>query len=80
MGNVKLTYTIPFGSNLRVGYKPAGAASPYTYLNVFPGAEDSPYTIVIPAGFYDVQLSTICPNCSGNNYSDPFVTQVTVLT
>ena len=80
MGNIKITYTIPYGSALRIGYKAAGSSSAYTYLTTFPDAADSPYQFTVPAGFYDVEISTICPNCSGNRYSDPYVTQVTVPT
>lgn len=80
MGNVKFEYTITFGTVLRIGYKLAGSIDPYTYLNDSPGAEDSPYTAVIPPGFWDIVVQAICPNCGGNTYSDVFSTQVNVLT
>lgn len=78
MADVQIQYSIEFGQNLRIEYKPAGSAGPYTQYPSFPDAGDSPVIITLPSGNYDLQLSTICPNCSGNRYSDPFTTTITV--
>jgi hypothetical protein len=81
MGDVKITYTIPYGSVIRIGYKAQNSASPYTYLGTFPNPSQSPYTFSItPPGVYDVELTTICPNCSGSTPSDPIVYTVNVAT
>lgn len=81
MGDVKVTFTIPFGSRLRIGYKATNSATPYTYLSTYPEPGDSPYTFVItPAGIYDVELTTLCPNCSGSTPSTPVVFTVNVAT
>lgn len=80
MGDVRIVYSIEFGQNLRIGHKPTGSSGPYTYLSTFPEAEDSPFTFSLPVGIYDIEISTICPNCSGNLYSEPEVRTVNVLT
>ncbi len=80
MGNVRINAELEFGQSSRIGWKINGSAGPYTYLNSFPGPDDMPFTFILPAGTYDIEVSTICPNCSGNIYSDPEVKTVVVLT
>lgn len=80
MGTVRLGYSIEYGQNLRIGYKATGSSNAYTYLNDFPGPEDAPYEFELPAGIYDIEMTTICPNCSGNKYADPEIRTVNVLT
>lgn len=71
---IEIEATLEYGQKLRVGYKVSGSANPYTYLNTFPGPEDIPFVFPVPApGTYDVEITTICPNCAGNIYSDPEV-------
>lgn len=76
MGNVNLTYTIPIGTKLRIGYRIQGSSSPFTYLTTTPTDQQSPYTFTLASGAYDLELTTVCPNCSGNAFSD--VTQVPI--
>lgn len=77
MASITFNYTIPFGTNLRVGYRLYGSSGPYTYITgTFPSYADSPYTLApIPAGLYELELTTICNSCSGANYSDPEIIQ-----
>lgn len=80
MSSVDLAYTIAFNQKIRIGYRVWGSSGPYTYLNTFPGPGDSPYdlTSVLTTGDWDVEVTVICPNCSGNSYSSPTVTSITV--
>lgn len=78
MADVILTYTIPIGTKLRIGHRITGSVGNFTYLNVNPTSEDSPYTFTLAAGLYDLELTTVCPNCSGNNFSDPFIQAINV--
>lgn len=74
----KVVYTIDNGQKVRICYRPFNSAGPYTCLNDFPGPEESPYTFSLPSsGDWEIQVTTICPNCSGNNYSDPVISMVT---
>lgn len=78
MGDVILTYSIPIGTKLRIGHRPPASTGPFTYLVATPTDQDSPYTFTLPTGAYDLELSTICPNCSGNNFSDAFIEPINV--
>lgn len=80
MGTVRINGELELGQSIRIGWKVTASANPYTYLNTFPGPEDLPFDFNLPAGQYDIETSTICPNCSGNVYSDPEVRTVNVLT
>lgn len=76
---IRVVYTIAYGSVARIGYKPFNSASPYTYLNVFPGPSDSPFEFTGPTtGAWDIEVTEVCPNCSGNRYSAPVLSTVTV--
>lgn len=80
MGTVRINATFEFGQHLRIGHKPDGSSGPYTYLTTFPGADQMPFNFTLPAGIYQIELSVICPNCAGNEYSDPEVRTIQVLT
>lgn len=80
MGDVILTYSIPIGTKLRIGTRPPASTGPYVYENINPTSEDSPYTFTLPMGAYEMELTTVCPNCSGNQFSDAFVTNINVPT
>lgn len=72
---IKVEGPLDYGNVLRIGYRLNGSSGPYTYLNTYPAPEDLPYTFPVPApGTYEVEVTAICPNCSGNRYSDPEVT------
>ena len=72
--------SINFGSSLRIGYRQAFSAGPFTYLSHFPSYDELPYNFNIsPAGQYEIEYTEICPNCSGGIYSDPIIVQVNVL-
>lgn len=79
MASVSFNYTIPFGTSLRVGYRPQGSSGPYTYITgTYPTYLQSPYTLSgIAPGNYDIELTTVCPNCSGAQFSSPTVIQGT---
>lgn len=69
MATVRVDYTIPFGTNMRIGYRAQNSTNPFTYLSPFPSYADSPYLISdLPLGNYEVELTPICPNCNGANY------------
>lgn len=74
MADIKFNYSIPFGTSLRVGYKIVNTSGPYTYVTYYPTYNESPYTIEdIAPGNYQIELVTVCPNCGGAYYSDPYI-------
>lgn len=74
MASITVNYTIPFGASIRIGYRAQSSSSPFTYLTTFPTYNDSPYTFSgIAAGDYEVELTTICPSCSGGKFGEPVV-------
>lgn len=76
MPSIEFNYSIPFGSSLRVGYRLAGSAGPYAYVPIFPSYNDSPYTLGVPlVTLYEIELTTLCPSCSGSTPSDTYVFQ-----
>lgn len=74
MAALTFNFTIPFGTSLRVGYVPYGSSGPYTYIATYPSYSDSPYTLTVPnPGLYNLELTTVCPSCSGAGFSTPYV-------
>jgi hypothetical protein len=75
MGSITVNMSIPYGATLRVGYRITNSGNAFTYVDPFPTYNDLPYTFSVAdtAGTYDVQLTTICPNCALGTYSDPIV-------
>jgi len=74
MASITVNYSIPFGSSIRIGYRIQASSSPFTYVNGFPNYNQSPYTISgLALGNYEVELTTICPNCSGGIFAEPVV-------
>lgn len=74
MASITINYTIPFGSNVRIGYRIQSSSSAFTYVTTYPSYNDSPYVISgLPVGNYEVELTTICPNCSGGIFADPVI-------
>lgn len=69
------TTSINFGSALRIGWRPQGSLTPFTYLLPYPTADDLPnYHFTVPVtGAVEIEYTEICPNCSGNTYSTPTV-------
>jgi hypothetical protein len=74
MASISVNYTVPFGASVRIGYKIASSVGDYTYLNYYPTYNQSPYTIAgLALGVYQVQVNTICPTCTGGQFSDAVV-------
>lgn len=74
MATLTINYTIPFGSSMRVGYRIQSSSSAFTYVTTYPGYNDSPYSVSgLAVGSYEVELTTICPNCGGGIFADPVV-------
>jgi len=74
MAKLTVNYTIPSLTSIRIGYRISGSSTPFTYVAPNPTYLDSPYLIDgIPAGDYELELTTICSNCS--TPSDPVVIQ-----
>lgn len=72
MASITINYSIPFGASIRIGYRVQNSSNPFTYLTNFPTYNDSPYVISgIPANNYEVELTTICPNCTGGVFGEP---------
>lgn len=78
MASITVNYTIPFGASLRIGYRIQSSSSAFTYITQYPSYNDSPYIISgLPVGNYEVELTTICPNCSGGIFASPLVIPAT---
>jgi hypothetical protein len=74
MASITINYTIPFGASLRIGYRIQSSSSAFTYLTTYPSYNDSPYTFDgLPVGNYEVELTAICPNCTGGVFGEPQV-------
>lgn len=74
MASITIHYGLAFGASLRVGYRIQNSSSAFTYLTTFPTYNDSPFTFDgLALGNYEVELTTICPSCSGGIFSDPEV-------
>lgn len=74
MASITVNYSIPFGSSLRIGYRIQNSSNPFTYITNFPNYNQSPYVISgLPIGNYEVELTTICPNCTGGVFADPAI-------
>lgn len=70
---------IKSGSQLRIGYRPYGSLSLFTYVTPYPNYDQLPKTFTLPAsGNWEIELTQICPNCSGGVYSDPILTNITI--
>jgi hypothetical protein len=71
--------SIPFGTNLKIGYRVYGSTSAYTYVSEYPSYDELPYTFYVPStGDWEIEYTVICSSCNGNKYSDPETTIVTV--
>lgn len=72
MAQITINYSIPFGASIRIGYRIAASSSAFTYLSNYPSYNESPYVITgLPANTYEVELTTICPNCTGGIFGEP---------
>jgi len=71
---------VSYGSVLRIGYRQVGSSAAFTYVPYYPGQNELPYTFTVPAaGTYEFELTQVCSTCaSGNKYSTPIVTIVTI--
>lgn len=80
MANISTNNTsIGFNSQLRVGYRAAYSATGFTYISHFPSYNELPYIFSVPSsGVWEIEYTELCPSCSGNSYSDPVTTLVTV--
>lgn len=67
---------IKFGSTLRIGYRPVGSVAAYTYLTPYITFNELPKVFNLPVGAWELELTEICPNCSGGIYSNPVLTQI----
>lgn len=63
-----------FRSSFRIGYRQQGNLI-FNYLPNYITLDDIPYTWTVATSGtpYDVEVTEICPNCSGGIYSDPVV-------
>jgi len=74
MASLTIDYTIPFGASVRIGYREQGSSSAFTYITNYPTYNESPYIISgISVGNYEVELTTICPNCGGGIFAEPVI-------
>ena len=80
MADITIQASIPFNSSLRIGYRLVSSSSPFTYLTNYISQDDLPYVITgLPTGSYEVELTTVCPNCSGSTFGEPIIYDAVVL-
>lgn len=71
--------SIPFGTDLWIGYRVYGSVGSFVPLSHFPSYNELPYTFSLPsAGVWEIQYMGICGSCSGSKYSSPQTSVVTV--
>jgi len=74
MAQIVVNYTIPNGATIRIGYRVQNSSQAFIYPTPYPDYTMSPYMINnIPLGTYEVELTTICPNCSGGVFGQPVI-------
>lgn len=74
MAQIRVDYTTDFGKSVRVGYRLQNSGNPFIYPTPFPTYADSPYYITgIALGIYEVELTSVCPNCSGAQFGYPTI-------
>ena len=74
MAQITITASIPFGTHARVGYRLKMSSDPFTYPVDYPAYNEFPYTIDgLAVGTYEVEVTTVCPNCAGGLYSSPVI-------
>lgn len=65
---------MPFGASMRVGYRIQNSSAAFTYLTTYPTYNESPFTFDgLALGTYEVELTTVCPSCSGGIFSEPTI-------
>lgn len=80
MATIRVAYDIPFGTSIRIGYRVQNSLSPFTYVMPFPSYAQTPFYIQdLPLQQYEVELTSVCPNCSGANYGSPEIFPATQL-
>lgn len=80
MAQLEVHYTVDFGNSVRIGYRTFGSTGPYTYVMPFPDYSQTPYYVTgIPAGDYEVEVTSVCPNCAGSSYGQPVVTHAVIM-
>lgn len=73
------TTTIKFGSNLRIGYRPAFSSGSFAYFQYYPSYNELPYQFELPySGQWEIEYTELCASCSGSSYSEPVTALVTV--
>lgn len=75
MASITISASIPFGTHARIGYRLKSSSDPFTYDPVnYPAYNEFPFTISgLALGTYEVEVTTVCPNCSGGIYSEPVI-------
>lgn len=68
-----VNFTIPVGRYLKLGYRPVGTTTPFTYVPNQIFYNQTPYSLVVSDDFvYELELSTVCGSCGiPNNTSTP---------
>lgn len=72
MATIRVDYTVEFGHSVRIGYRVQNSSNPFTYVSPYPGYADSPYYIQgLPLQQYEIEITAVCPNCSGADFGSP---------
>ena len=74
MASITIMATLVFNGSLRIGYRVKNSSNPFTYIPAYPTANELPYIITgLSSSTYELELTQICPNCSGGVYADPII-------
>lgn len=65
MGYLIISYTIPAGERLRVGFKPLHSTGDFSYLSRYLYPTESPYSLQVPDGSYLIEVTAVKNECGG---------------
>lgn len=67
-----VNFSIPVGKYLKLGYRPIGFTTPFTYVPTQIFYNQSPFNLVVDDTYtYELELSTICGSCGDGSASNP---------
>jgi hypothetical protein len=76
---LKINFTIPVGSSLKLGYRPIGSEDPFIYIEFPIAYNQTPYNITLDDAFlWEFELTTICGTCDSGGDSTSIIIQETL--
>lgn len=64
MKQIKINFSIPVGTYLKLGYRPVGSEDPWTFVTDQIAYNQTPYTLTVSADYmYEIYTATFCGSC-----------------